>query len=274
MRKIKGFFLNSLLWLSAILTVIILGVILIFIFTKGIGVINFKLLFSNYSSDGQGGLLPMIITTLYTVGLSLLVGVPIGILSAIYLQEYAKQGIIVKFIRFSTEVLAGIPSIIYGLFGSIFFVTILKMGYSILAASLTLAIIILPVIIRTTEESLKTVPSFYKEGSLALGATKFQTLYKVVLPAAMPGILSGVILSIGRIIGESAAILLTAGTAVAIPENIMSSARTLTVHAYLVTKEQGDIGLAAAIGIVLIVMVLVLNLLSQFIVKRFTKGNY
>ncbi|MGL4730774.1 MAG: phosphate ABC transporter permease PstA [Clostridium sp.] len=271
MRKVKGFFLNSLLWLSSMLTVVILGVILIFIFNKGIGLINFNLLFSDYSASGDGGLLPMIMATLYTVILSLLFGTPIGILSAIYLQEYAKQGPLVKFIRFSTEVLAGIPSIIYGLFGSIFFVAMMKMGYSILAASLTLAIIILPVIIRTTEESLKTVPSYYKEGSLALGATKFQTLYKVILPAAMPGILSGVILSIGRIIGESAAILLTAGTAVSMPDSVFSSARTLTVHAYLVTKEQGNIELAAAIGIVLIVMILVLNLLSKFIVKKFTK---
>lgn len=274
MRKVKGILLNALLWVSAAITLLILVIILGFILIKGMRVISFDFLFGGYSATGTSGILPMTITTLYTVLLALLIGTPIGILAAIYLQEYAKQGSIVKFIRFSTEILAGIPSIIYGLFGSIFFVIMLKMGYSILAASLTLAIMILPVIIRTTEEALKTVPESYKEASLALGGTRFQTLYKVIIPSAMPGILSGVILSIGRIIGESAAILLTAGTAVALPKSVMNSARTLTVHAYLVTKEQGNIELAAGIGIVLIVIILILNLLSRFIGRKFTKGNY
>ena len=148
------------------------------------------------------------------------------------------------------------------------------MGYSILAGSLTVSIIILPVIIRTTEEALKTVPESYREASLGLGATKFQTLYKVILPSAMPGILSGVILSIGRIIGESAAILLTAGTVAQMPKGIFSSARTLTVQAYLVTKEKGDIETAAAVGIVLIVIILALNISAKLIAKKFNKANY
>jgi phosphate transport system permease protein len=180
----------------------------------------------------------------------------------------------VRIIRFATESLTGIPSIIYGLFGAVFFVTTLKLGMSIIAASLTLTIIILPVIIRTTEESLKTVPQSYREGSLALGTTKLQTLYKVILPSAMPGILSGIILSMGRIIGESAAIFLTAGTVAAMPESIFSSARTLTVHSYLVTQEAGDIELAAAIGIILIAIILILNFSATWISKKLNKAEY
>lgn len=274
MRKLKENLLKLLIYLSAFLTVGILVVIVGFIFQKGIGGVSLSYLTSDYSASGDGGILPMIITTLYTVVLSLVIATPIGILSAIYIQEYAKKGKIVNAIRFATESLAGIPSIIYGLFGGIFFVVTLGMGYSIVSGALTVSIIILPVIIRTTEESLKTVPKGYKEASLALGATKFQTLYKVILPSAIPGILSGIILSVGRIIGESAAILLTAGTVAQIPEGIFSSARTLTVHAYLLTKEKGDIAGACSLGIVLIVIVLLLNAFAKLIAKKLNKANY
>lgn len=208
------------------------------------------------------------------VVLSILVATPVGVLSAIYLQEYAKKGKVVTAIRFATESLAGIPSIIYGLFGGIFFVTVLDMKFSILSGALTVAIIILPIIIRTTEEALKTVPQSYREASLALGSTKFQTLYKVVLPSAIPGILSGIILSVGRVIGESAAILLTAGTVAQMPSSIFDSARTLTVQAYLLTKEKGDIAGAASIGIVLIVIVLLLNMIAKLVAKKLNKANF
>lgn len=216
----------------------------------------------------------MLVTTLYTVGLTLLIATPIGILAAVYLQEYAKQGALVKTIRFATESLAGIPSIIYGLFGALFFVVTLKFGYSILAGSMTLSIMVLPVIIRTTEEAISTVPPSYKEASLGLGATRFQTLYKVIVPSAMPGVLAGVILSIGRIVRESAAVLLTAGTVAALPNSITSSARTLTVHAYLVTNESGNIELASAVGVVLFVIILLLNLSAKLVTKAFNKDNY
>ncbi|MGL5312355.1 MAG: phosphate ABC transporter permease PstA [Peptostreptococcaceae bacterium] len=274
MRKLKENILKTLIYLSAIFTVATLVVIVGYIFIKGIGGINANFLFSDYSASGDGGILPMIATTLYTVALSLIVATPIGILSAIYLQEYAKKGKIVTCIRFATESLAGIPSIIYGLFGGIFFVVTLGMKYSILSGSLTVAIIILPVIIRTTEEALKTVPQSYREASLALGSTKFQTLYKVILPSAIPGILSGLILSVGRVIGESAAILLTAGTVAQMPGTIFDSARTLTVHAYLLTKEKGDIAGAASIGVVLIVIVLFLNTIAKVVAKKLNKANY
>ncbi len=266
--------MRGLLWFSAFLTVAVLVIIVGYIFYKGYRLINLEFIFGDYSPTGGGGIWPMIITTIYTILISLLIATPIGILAAVYLQEYAKQGRMVRMIRYATESLTGIPSIIYGLFGAVFFVTTLKLGMSIIAASLTLTIIVLPVIIRTTEEALKTVPNTYREGSLALGTTKLQTLYKIILPSAMPGILSGIILSIGRIVGESAAIFLTAGTVAAMPESIFSSARTLSVHSFLVTQESGDIELASAVGIVLIVIILVLNLSATFISKKLNKADY
>lgn len=274
MRKLRENILKAIVLLSAIFTISVLVIIVGFIFVKGIGGINLKYLISDYSAGGDGGILPMIVTTLYTVFLAILVATPVGVLAAIYLQEYAKKGKVVNAIRFATESLAGIPSIVYGLFGGIFFVMTLKMGYSILAGSLTVGIIILPVIIRTTEEALKTVPDGYREASLAMGATKFQTLYKVIVPSAAPGILSGIILSIGRVVGESAAILLTAGTVAQMPTGIFDSARTLTVQSYLIAKETGNIEAAASVGVVLIVIVLSLNTLAKFIVKKFSKESY
>lgn len=273
MRKLKDNILNSLLYISSFITVGVLVLIVGFIFIKGIKGISLDYIFSDYSASGDGGIFPMILSTLYMVLVSIAVSTPIGILSAIYLNEYAKKGKIVEIIRFATECLSGIPSIVYGLFGGIFFVVTLKMQYSIIAGALTVAIIILPVIIRTTEEALKTVPNEYREGSLAMGATKFQTLYKVILPSALPGILSGVILSIGRVIGESAAVFLTAGTVASMPSTIFDSARTLTVHSYLLTKELGDISGAASVGVVLIAIVLLLNTIAKFIAKKLSKGN-
>ena len=273
MRKLKDNILNSLLYISSFVTVGVLVLIVGCIFIKGIKGISLDYIFSDYSASGDGGIFPMILSTLYMVLVSIAVSTPIGILSAIYLNEYAKKGKIVEIIRFATECLSGIPSIVYGLFGGIFFVVTLKMQYSIIAGALTVAIIILPVIIRTTEEALKTVPDEYREGSLAMGATKFQTLYKVILPSALPGILSGVILSIGRVIGESAAVFLTAGTVASMPSTIFDSARTLTVHSYLLTKELGDISGAASVGIVLIIIVLFLNTAAKFIAKKLNKGN-
>lgn len=210
-----------------------------------------------------GGIKSNIITTLYMVLLSLVVALPLGIFGAIYLTEYARPGKMVNLIRFAAECLAGIPSIIFGLFGMAFFVVALNFQISLISGSLTVAIILLPVIIRSTEEALKTVPMIFREGSLALGATKLQTIFKVVLPCAVPGIATAVLLSIGRVVGESAALLLTAGTAAQIPGTLFSPGSTLTVQAYYVAKEEGNIELACAIGIVIIVIVIVLNILSR-----------
>lgn len=274
MRKFKENLLKFIVYLSACITVAVLVMILGYIFVRGFSRLSWDFITKNYTATGNGGILPMIIATLYTVILSIAIATPIGVLAAIYLAEYAKQGKTVKVIRFAVQSLAGIPSIVYGLFGSIFFVVALKLGYSLLAGSLTVAIIILPVIISTTEDAIKTVPISYKEASLGLGATKFQTLYKVILPSSLSGILVGIILSVGRIVGESAAILLTAGTVAQMPNGIMSSARTLTIQAYLVTQEAGNIEEASAVGIVLILIIFVINIIAKLITKKFSKANY
>ncbi len=220
-----------------------------------------------------GGILPMIITTLELIALSLVIAIPIGVLASIYLVEYAKPGKLINIIRFATESLAGIPSIVYGLFGMIFFVKQLSVGESLLSGGLTLSILLLPTIIRTTEETLKTVPISYKEGSFGLGANRLQTLWRIILPNAVPGILVAVILSIGRIVGESAALLFTAGTFAKIPLGVKDSGATLTVRAYMEVKEYANVEMASAIGIVLIIIVLVLNVSMRIISRKLSKNN-
>lgn len=223
-----------------------------------------------------GGILPMLVATLYMILLSLAIAAPVGILSAIYLNEYAKQGILLKLIRFAIQNLSGIPSIIYGLFGMLFFVQMLNMQYSIFAGACTISIVLLPTIISTTEEALKAIPKTYRESSLGLGATKLQTNYKIVLPNALPGILVAVLLSIGRIVGESAALILTAGTVAQIPTALTGSeagASTLTVKLYWILKETGDMQSACAIAIVLLALIILLNIASKRITKRFLAKN-
>lgn len=219
-----------------------------------------------------GGILPMLITTIYMILLSLLIAAPIGILAAVYLNEYAKKGKLMTVIHFAIENLAGIPSIIYGLFGSLFFVQVCKLQYSLLAGALTISIILLPTIITSTEEALKAIPKTYRESSLGLGATQLQTVSRVVLPNAVPGILAAVLLSIGRIVGESAALLLTAGTVAQIPKKLFgnsASGATLTIKAYTLMKEENDLTTACAIGVVLLVIIIVINMLSKLITKKF-----
>ncbi|MDP4109189.1 MAG: phosphate ABC transporter permease PstA [Bacillota bacterium] len=215
-----------------------------------------------------GGIYPMIIATLLTILLSLGIVMPVGVCAAIYLVEYARGGRVIEIIRFATECLSGIPSILFGLFGMLFFVKYLNIGQSILAGSLTLSILLLPTVIRTTEETLKTIPQSYKEGSYGLGASKLQTLCRIVLPGALPGILVAVILSTGRIVGESAALLFTAGTFANTPKSVLDSAATMTVRAYVEVKEYGNVNMACGIGVILIAIVLTLNLSSRFILNR------
>lgn len=221
-----------------------------------------------------GGIIPMLISTVYIIVISLCIAAPIGICSAIYLNEYAKPGKVLRLIRFAIQNLAGIPSIIYGLFGMLVFVRLLKMEYSILAGSLTLSILLLPTIISTTEEALKEIPKAYRESSYGLGATKLQTISKIILPGALPGILVAVILSIGRIVGESAALIWTAGTVAQIPKALVGSkagAATLTTKLYWVIKETGNLAEACSIAIVLIVLIIILNVISKAITRRFLK---
>ncbi len=225
-----------------------------------------------------GGIVPMFVSTIYIILLSLAIAGPIGISAAIYLNEYAKPGRILNSIRFAIQNLAGIPSIIYGLFGMLLFVQTLKMQYSILAGSLTLSILLLPTIISTTEEALKEIPRSYREGSYGLGATKLQTIAKIILPGALPGILVAVILSIGRIVGESAALIFTAGTIAQIPEGLVggkASAATLTTKMYWLIKETGDLSSASSIAVVLLILIILLNIASKMITKSFLKktGN-
>ena len=265
-NKPLSILLLTLVILCSALTVITLFFIIIYILIKGIPHISPSLFEFNYNSENCS-LTPALINTFITTALALLISVPLGIFSAIYLVEYAKRGNkIVGIIRMTTETLSGIPSIIYGLFGYLFFVVQLKLKYSVLSGTLTLAIMILPLIIRTTEEALKSVPDSYREGSFGLGAGKLRTVFKIVLPPAVPGILSGVILATGRIVGE------TAGTGTKAAWNILKSGRTLSEHMYLLSSEGLHVDQSYATAVVLIIIVAGLNALSSFLAKKITKG--
>ncbi len=273
-RKIKDRALLLCIWISAFLTIGFLVLLLAYIFIQGFPHINWEFLSSLYKPGlGQEGILPMIIGTLALIGLTLLIAVPVGIFAAIHLSEYAKKSKGLALIRFATECLAGIPSILYGLFGFTFFVIFLHFKMSILSGALTLSIMILPLIIRATEESLQTVPINFREGSLALGASKLATLFRIILPAAVPGILAAVILSIGRVVGETAALYYTAGTMPQMPAGVMSSVRSLAIHLYLLAKEGLDQGQAFATACVLIIAILIINALASGIVNYFYRRS-
>ncbi len=253
----------ALIYLAAGLAVLVLVVIIGFIFVNGYKELNWEFLSQGVKDAGrEGGILPMMVNTLYLVGLGLLFAAPLSILAAIYMTEYARQGVLIKIIRFFTTNLAGIPSIIFGLFGFMFFGRMLGWSWSLLNGSATVAVIILPTLIRTSEEALMTVPLGYKEGSLAMGATKWQTMYKVVIPAASPGIINGIILGMGRIVGETAALFFTLGSGTKIAASLMDSARTLSLHLYTLAKEGLSVDKAYATATVLIVIVLILNLIA------------
>jgi phosphate transport system permease protein len=270
--RVTDIILRLLIWLFSFITIGALAWILIYIISKGISYINWEFISTIYRpTANKEGIFPFIISTLYLVALTLAISTPIGICSAIYLVEYSKPGKILNIIRFATETLAGIPSIIYGLFGLIFFVEILGFGYSILSGSLTVGIMVLPTIIRTTEEALKSVPITYKEGSLALGATKLKTISKVVLPCAIPGILTAVILSIGRIVGETAAIYFTMGYVTRTPSSLMDSGRTLSVHLFQLAREGLSLQQAFATATILVILVAIINLAANIIAGRIKK---
>ena len=243
--------------------------VLAYIFRSQAGFLNWKFL-----AGEETGILPMIVTTLYVVLVSIAAALPVGLATAIFLNEYSGNSPFIRALRLAIETLAGIPSIIYGLFGLLMFCRMLNFGQSIIAGSLTLSIMILPVIIRTTEESLKTIPDSFREGSLALGATKFQTIIHVVLPPAVPGILTSVILAIGRVIGESAPVLLTVGLAKNMPRSIFESGRTLTIHLFYLTSEAvrpEDFGIAFATASVLVILVVIINTAAKVLTISFRK---
>jgi len=269
--KIQSVLLGGAVWLAAGITLLSLLSIVIYILYKGIPHLSLDLFATEYNTENMS-LFPALVNTIVMTLVSLLIAVPLGVFSAVYLTEYAKRGNkLVTLVGITTETLSGIPSIVYGLFGYLLFVTKLKWGYSMLAGALTLAIMILPLIMRTTEEALRSVPDSYREGSFGLGAGKLRTVFTVVLPSAVPGILAGVILAIGRIAGETAALIFTAGTVAQIPKNLMGSGRTLAVHLYALWNE----GLAAeqsyATAVVLLIIVVLINMLSSFIAKKLAK---
>ncbi len=238
------------------------------ILVKGIPNLKPELFSLNFTTDNQS-MLPSLINTLMITALALVVAIPLGVGGAIYLAEYAKRNsVVVRIIRVTAETLSGIPSIIYGLFGMMCFVNALSFKLSLLSGGLTLALMVLPLILRTTEEALLSVPDSYREGSFGLGAGKLRTVMKIVLPPAMPGILSGIVLAIGRIVGETAALLYTTGTVAKLPENILSSGRTLSLHMYVLSGEGLYIGEAYATAVVLLVLVLAMNGLSTLVSKK------
>lgn len=264
--------LAALVGLSAFITVLTLVFIIGYILIKGIPNLSLDLFQLEYNSENVS-MFPSIINTICMTVLSLLIAGPLGILAAVYLVEYAKKGNkLVSVIRITAETLTGIPSIVYGLFGMLFFVTTLKWGFSMLAGAFTLAIMVLPVIMRTTEEALLSVPDMYREASFGLGAGKLRTIFVVILPSAVPGILSGVILSIGRIVGETAALMYTAGTVAELPSSVMSSTRTLSVHMYALSNEGLYINQAYATAVVLLLIVLFINWVSGRIARKIKKG--
>lgn len=271
--KLQSIVLRCAVYLSAVLTAGTLLCLVVYILIKGIPHLSIDLFSFNYTSENVS-LFPALINTITITLLSLLIAVPLGIFSALYLVEYAKRGNkIVGVVRITAETLAGIPSIVYGLFGFLLFVNTLGFGYSLLAGALTLAIMILPVIMRTTEEALISVPDSYREGSFGLGAGKLRTIFKIVLPSAMPGILAGIVLSVGRIVGETAALIYTAGSVAQIPDNLMGSGRTLSIHLYALWTEGLNTEQSYATAVVLLFIVIGLNALSAFVAKRLGKGK-
>jgi phosphate transport system permease protein len=257
---------------AAALTLGSLALVVGYIMVRGIPHLRPELFALEYTTQNVS-MLPAIVNTLIMTAVSLAIALPLGVFAAIYLVEYARRASrLVALIRITAETLAGIPSIIYGLFGLLFFITALKMGFSILAGAMTLALMILPLVLRTTEEALQAVPDLYREGAFGLGAGRLRTVFRIVLPSAAPGILAGVILAVGRIVGETAALLYTAGTVAHFPKGLLSSGRTLSVHMFALASEGLYVDQAYATAVVLLVIVFGINALSGFIAKRIAKG--
>ncbi len=263
--------IKALVFASAAITFAVLLFLIAYILIRGIPYLKPSIFSFTYTSE-NASLMPALINTIIMTLLSLLIAVPIGIFSAIFLVEYAgNQNGFIKVIRLTTETLSGIPSIIYGLFGMLFFVSALHMGFSILAGAFTLAIMILPLIMRTTEEALRSVPNMYREGSFGLGAGKLRTIFCIVLPSAIPGILAGVILAIGRIVGETAALIYTAGTVAGVAKGLLGSGRTLAIHMYVLASEGLYMNQAYATSVVLLILVIIINQFSSLVAKKLEK---
>ena len=276
-RRISDQIIKGLIVLSALLSILLLLLIIVFVVSKGIGQVNWDFLTTVTSvRKGTIGIAGNIFNTIMIIVLTMLFTIPIGVGAAIFLNEYAGKGKIVTVIEFATEVLSGIPSIIFGLFGMMFFVETLGLGYCILSGALTLILMVLPLVIRNTQEALKTVPDGYRQGAIGLGAGKWYMIRTILIPSAMPGIITGAILAIGRIVGESAALLFTAGSAKLLPKGILGvfdkmfeSGGTLTIQLYLSATSEGDFDTAFGIAYVLLIIVFIINILTKYLTKRF-----
>lgn len=261
------------LWASVLVTLGAMLAIVFHILEQGLVHVNWTFLTDEPRFMGkEGGIFPTIVSTVYLILLSLAIATPIGIMAAIQLTEYTQKGPLVKTIRFATETLAGIPSIIFGLFGFAFLVLFMGFSWSLISGGLTLAFMVLPTIVRTSEEAIKSVPLSYREGSMALGATKWQTVWKIVLPSALPGIVTGVILSIGRVVGETAAVILTAGSSLNIPTSVMDPARSMSVHLYILAMEGISMEKAYATAAVLIILIFIINTIANRIMRKMSSN--
>ncbi|MEW6620818.1 MAG: phosphate ABC transporter permease PstA [bacterium] len=272
--RIKPLFIEQIvkktLFLGTALTVLILLFIIFYVLKNGLAVIDLEFLLSSPKELGRaGGIFPCIIGTIILPVVAILIATPLGVGTAIYLTEYTRESRLTKIIRFGTECLAGVPSIIFGLFGFVLFVVYLGFGWSILSGGFTLAFMILPTIIRTSEEAIKSVPYAYREVSFSLGGTKWQSITRVVLPQALPGIVTGIILGIGRSIGETAAVIFTAGSSLQIPDSLFDSSRTMAVHFYILTREGISMQNAYGTATILIIAILLINLFAYWLMHRF-----
>jgi len=268
----KDKLITAVFWLSGLVIVGILAGIIGYVMVKGISSINLDFILEPPSKAGRaGGISTTIVSTLYLTVMSLLIAVPIGVGSSVYLEEYAhNKSKFARLVNLTSETLAGIPSIIYGLFGFVFFVIFLEMGWSILSGSMTLAIMILPTITRTAQEAILTVPHEYRENSLALGASKWQTIRKVILPSALPGIVTGIILSMGRAVGETAALILTAGSSLGMPLSPADPARTMAVHLYVLAMEGISMERAFGTAFLIVILIIIINYLANLSLKKLT----
>jgi phosphate transport system permease protein len=270
--KIAQKIMKFVFWAAGIITIIILLVIIGYVIVKGLPALSFEFIFGDPINSGRsGGIFPMIMSSIYVTLIAVLVATPLGVGAAVYLSEYAGENRTVKLIRFGAETLSSIPSIIFGLFGLAFFVIYLGLGWSVLSGGLTLALMALPTILAASEVSLESINKSYAEGSLALGATKWQTIYKVVIPAALPGITTGIILGMGRAIAEAAAILYTVGAALAIPVSLLDPARPLPLHLYMLATEGISLQNAYGTAAVLVILILIITITTNILVERYRK---
>lgn len=269
MRQATDQVFTVMVWIAAAVALAVLATILVHVISRGAPRLSWEFLTQNPRRMGrEGGILPTILGTVYLTAVAVLVASPVGVAAAVYLSDYARQGWVTRTIRFATETLAGVPSIIFGIFGFAFLVTYLKLGWSILSGGLTLAFMILPTIVRTSEEAIQAVPGSYREGSLALGATRWQTVRRVVIPAASPGIVTGIVLGIGRAIGETAAVILTAGSSLLPPRWITDPTRTMSVHLYILATEGISMPNAYGTATVLVVVILAINGVANYLRRR------